>query len=162
MTAAAPWCPLCTIVGVATPQLAVAQWLASCLVNVPLRATAFRGDPDVGELHGFFDPAFQFDGDTRWTFGTSLKSAYVNTFEFMNEPPLVQLWRDDAGALQAVSRILLGTGVWFHLAAPAYRTHETAQTITAQADAAFRLLTDRASWETVRYCLLYTSDAADE
>ena len=116
-----------------------------------LRATAFRGDPDVEDLHSFFQPDVQFDGDTLWSFGTSLKSAYVNSFEFMNHAPVVQLWRDGAGAVQAVSRISLGTGEWFHLAMPAYRTADVTGALMLQADAAFSLLTDREGWETVRY-----------
>jgi ribosomal protein S18 acetylase RimI-like enzyme len=116
-----------------------------------LRATAFRGDADVDQLHSFFRPEHQFAGDTLWSFGTSLKSAYVNSFEFMNHAPVVQLWRDDAGTLQAVSRISLGTGEWFHLAAPAYRHKEITEALVRQADSAFALLTDRTTWHTVRY-----------
>jgi len=126
-------------------------WLVSNSVNSTLRATAFAGDPDIDELRSFFQSSAQFTGDTLWTFGTSLKSAYVNTFEFMNHAPVVQLWRDASGVVQVVSRISLGTGEWFHLAAPGSRTAEVTHALVQQADAAFALLTDRAAWETVRY-----------
>ncbi len=116
-----------------------------------LRATPFKGDPDVEDLHTFFLPDQQFDGDTLWSFGTSLESAYVNMFEFMNHAPVVQLWRDESETVQAVSRISLGTGEWFHLAKPAYRTEEVTEQILTQADSALALLTDRTSWQTVRY-----------
>ena len=116
-----------------------------------LRATAFRGDPDLAELHAFFQPERQFAGDTLWSFGTSLKSAYVNTFEFLNHAPVVELWRDAGDAVQAVSRLSLGTGEWFHLAAPGYRDAEIAASLIRQADSAFVLLTDLESWSTVRY-----------
>ena len=84
----------------------------------PLLSTPFRGDPDVAELHDFLQPERQFVGDTLWTFGTSLKSAYVNSFEFLNHAPVVQLWRDGQGRVQAVSRIMLGTAEWYYIAAP--------------------------------------------
>ena len=116
-----------------------------------LRATAFKGDPDIEELHAFFLPDHHFAGDLLWTFGTSLKSAYVNTFEFMNHTPVVQLWRDQTDTVQAVSRMSLGTGEWFHLANPIHRTEEVTDTIVQQADAAFGLLTDREFWATARY-----------
>ena len=116
-----------------------------------LRPTAFEGDPDVDELRTFFLPEHQFDGDVLWTFGTSLKSAYVNSFEFMNHAPVVQLWRDDANVIQAVSRISLGTGEWFHQASPSHRTAEVSNPIINQADAALALLTSRSGWSTVRY-----------
>lgn len=116
-----------------------------------LRATAFKGDADIEDLHSFFLPDIHFAGDTLWTFGTSLKSAYVNSFEFMNHAPVVQLWRDQEGAVQAVSRISLGTGEWFHLALPAYRTGEVTADLILQADTTFELLTDRDHWQTVRY-----------
>lgn len=116
-----------------------------------LQAVAFNGDADVDDLRSFFQPEVHFNGDTLWSFGTSLKSAYVNSFEFMNHAPVVQLWRDVANAVQAVSRISLGTGEWFHIAAPEYRTDEVAEELTQQADAAFVLLTDHQHWETVRY-----------
>lgn len=112
---------------------------------------AFAGDPDIADLHAFFAPAPHFQGDTLWTFGTSLKSAYVNTFDFMNHTPVVQLWRDSQGQLQAVSRLSLGTGEWFHLAMPDYRTAEVTAAIVRQADRAFELLTTCESWDTVRY-----------
>lgn len=120
-------------------------------VTAPLRPTAFRGDADIDELHSFFLPGRHYAGDVRWTFGTSLKSAYVNSFEFMNHAPVVQLWRDEAGSVQAVSRVSLGTGEWFHLADPSYRTAETTQLLIEQADAALMLLSDHESWSTVRY-----------
>ncbi|MGH1490004.1 MAG: GNAT family N-acetyltransferase [Acidimicrobiales bacterium] len=116
-----------------------------------LKATAFRGDPDIDDLHSFFQPERHFVDDTLWTFGTSLKSAYVDTFEFMNHAPVVELWRDEAGAVQAVSRLSLGTGEWFHQAAPDYRHNEFTSQFIRQADAAFELLTDHQSWRTVRY-----------
>ncbi len=116
-----------------------------------LRPTAFKGEPDIEDLHSFFLPDHHFAGDTRWTFGTSLKSAYVNSFEFMHHAPVVQLWRDHKGAVQAISRISLGTGEWFHLALPAYRTNEVTAALILQADTTFGLLTDRGYWETVRY-----------
>lgn len=122
-----------------------------------LRSTAFRGDPDVAELHRFFLPEVQFAGDTLWTFGTSLKSAYVNSFEFMNHAPVVQMWRDDADVVRAVSRLSLGTGEWFHQALPAYRGRQTTEAMIRQADAVFALLTGNGSWHTVRY----ESDTAD-
>lgn len=121
-----------------------------------LRSTAFRGDPDLVELHEFFLPERQFAGDVKWTFGTSLKSAYVNSFEFMNHAPIVQLWRDEADVIQAVSRMSLGPHEWFFLAAPEFRDEDTATAILEQADAAFELLGDRPSWETV----CHESDAA--
>jgi GNAT superfamily N-acetyltransferase len=105
----------------------------------------------VDELHSFFLPAHQFAGDTLWSFGTSLKSAYVNSFEFMNHAPVVQLWRDEAGTVKAVSRLSLGTGEWFHLSAPDFRNDATTNALIQQADAAFVLLTDHAHWHTVRY-----------
>ena len=114
-----------------------------------LRSTPFRGDPDVDELHSFFLPSRQYDGDTRWTFGTSLKSAYVNSFEFMNQAPVTQLWRDDAGGVQAVSRLSLGTAEWFYLAAPRYRSDDVTAAVIQQADAALELLTETAAWHTV-------------
>ncbi len=117
----------------------------------PLRATAFRGDEDVAELHHFFLPEQQFDGDVLWSFGTSLKSAYVNNFEFMNHAPVVQLWRDDHEEVQAVSRISLGQGEWFHQAAPRFRSNAVTVSIIEQADAALALLSDYGSWRTVRY-----------
>jgi GNAT superfamily N-acetyltransferase len=116
-----------------------------------LRPTAFKGEPDIEDLHSFFLPDLHFAGDTLWTFGTSLKSAYVNSFEFLHHAPVVQLWREQDGAVQAVSRISLGTGEWFHLALPAYRTGEVAAALILQADTSFGLLTDRGYWETVRY-----------
>lgn len=125
--------------------------LGSLFMIEQLQASAFVGDPDVDELHTFFLPDRQFGGDTRWTFGTSLKAAYVNTFEFMNHAPVVQLWRDQDAALQVVSRLSLGTGEWFHLAAPSFRTSDVTAAVQQQADQAFALLTDRAYWETVRY-----------
>ncbi len=121
-----------------------------------LVATAFRGDEDAAELRSFFLPERQFAGDARWRFGTSLKSAYVNTFEYLNHAPVVQLWRDPAGDVQAVSRICLGTGEWFFQASPEFRDESTAVRIIDQADAAFRLLTDLGSWRTV----IYESDVA--
>lgn len=117
----------------------------------PLRATAFRGDPDVEALHDFFRPELQFAGDTLWSFGTSLKAAYVDSFEFMNHPPVVQLWRDADDTIQAVSRISLGPGKWFHQAAPAHRGPVQFGRIAAQADAAFELLSEHESWQTVCY-----------
>lgn len=121
------------------------------MTRAQLRATAFRGDPDVNELRAFFQPAHQFAGDTLWSFGTSLKSAYVNSFEFMNHAPVVQLWRDTEGAVQAVSRISLGTGEWFHLATPEYRRDEVTETLVVQSGQALALLTALDSWTTVRY-----------
>lgn len=116
-----------------------------------LRPTAFNGDPHVKELMAFFQPERQFAGDARWSFGTSLKSAFVNTFEFMNHAPVVQLWRDDTDEIQAVSRLSLGTGEWFYQAAPAYRTAAVAEPIINQADRAFRLLGGNQPWHTVCY-----------
>jgi ribosomal protein S18 acetylase RimI-like enzyme len=122
----------------------------------PLQATPFRGDPDVGELHAFLQPERQFSGDTLWTFGTSLKSAYVNTFEFLNHPPLVQLWRDEHGEVQAVSRIMLATGEWYFIAGPDYRRADVAFAIIDQADAVMMLLSAKSSWQAV----VYESDVA--
>jgi len=116
-----------------------------------VRATAFQGDADIDALHAFFQPETQFDGDTLWSFGTSLKSAYVNSFEFMNEAPVVQLWRNAANEICAVSRISLGSGHWFHLAVPGYRNDEVVKELITRADAAFELLSDHDGWETVRY-----------
>lgn len=116
-----------------------------------LTAVAFNGDPDIDELHAFFQPERHFAGDTLWTFGTSLKSAYVNCFEFMNHAPVTQLWRDAGGTLQAVSRLSLGSGEWFHLAVPAHRTPEVTDALIAQADAAFGLLSNHEGWGTARY-----------
>ena len=116
-----------------------------------LVATAFRGDVDTEELRAFFLPERQFDGDTRWRFGTSLKSAYVNSFEFRNEAPIVQLWRDPQGSVQAVSRISLGTGEWFFQSSPGFRDESVAAQIIEQADAALELLTNQESWRTVIY-----------
>ena len=113
-----------------------------------LRSTAFRGDADVDDLHRFFQPETQFDGDTRWTVGTSLKSAYMNCFEFFNEPPVVQLWRDEDDAVQAVSRLSLGAGKWFFQACPAYRDRDYAAAIIEQSDNAFRLLSEHDVWRT--------------
>lgn len=122
------------------------------MVNVGgLRSSAFKGDEDVEALRAFFQPEAQFSSDTLWSFGTSLKSAYVNSFEFMNHAPVVQLWRDEAEDIQAVSRLSLGTGEWFHLAAPAWRTSELVTGLVQQADAAMALLTDHDGWDTVRY-----------
>lgn len=131
-------------------ELALVE-LLSRTMTTELRPTAFRGDPDVDELHSFFLPERQFAGDTRWTFGTSLKSAYVNSFEFMNHAPQVQMWRDSADTVRAVSRISFGTGEWFHLAEPAFRRPEITTALIHQADAAFALLTSHESWATVRY-----------
>jgi GNAT superfamily N-acetyltransferase len=117
----------------------------------PLIATAFRGDPDVEALHDFFQPERQFAGDTLWTLGTSLKSAYVNSFEFLNHAPVVQLWRDPQRAVQAVSELLLGTAEWYYLASPAYRRADVSTAIVEHADAAMALLTDHPSWRTVAY-----------
>jgi ribosomal protein S18 acetylase RimI-like enzyme len=122
----------------------------------PLKPTAFRGDPDVGELHDFFRPERQFAGDTLWTFGTSLKSAYVNSFEFLNHAPVVQLWRDAQGVVQAVSQLMLGTAEWYYLAAPDYRREEVSIAIIEQADDALNMLSAHPSWRTV----LYESDAS--
>jgi mycothiol synthase len=119
------------------------------MVRAPLQPTPFRGDPDVDALHDFFAPERQFAGDTRWTFGTSLKSAYVNSFEFLNEAPVVQLWRDGGGEVQAVSRVMLGSGGWFYLAAPEYRRPDVSIAILEQAEAALRLLSAQPSWRTV-------------
>jgi len=116
-----------------------------------LRPTPFRGDPDVEALHAFFQPERQFAGDTRWSFGTSLKSAYVNSFEFLNQAPVVQLWRDDSGEVQAVSRLMLGDGKWFYLAAPGFRRPDVTLAILEQAEAALRLLTRTPSWATVAH-----------
>lgn len=116
-----------------------------------LRPTAFRGDQDAAELLAFFAPERQFDGDVRWSFGTSLKSAYVNTYEFLNHAPIVQLWRDAGDLVQAVSRISLGTGEWFYQAAPGFRTDAVTASIVAQADQAFDLLSDQSAWHTVAY-----------
>ena len=120
-----------------------------------LRATAFRGDPDMEELHAFFQPERQYAGDTRWTFGTSLKSAFVNSFEFLNSAPLVQLWRDESGQIRAVSRITLAAAEWFYLADPEHRRPDVTLAILDQADTAFQLLSDHPSWRTV----LHESDA---
>lgn len=116
-----------------------------------LRPTPFRGDSDVPELNAFFQPERQFAGDARWTFGTSLKSAYANCFEFLNHPPVVQLWRDGDAEIQAVSRLMLGPGEWFYQAAPDYRGPDAAHAIIEQADAALRLLSADASWRTAAY-----------
>jgi len=121
-----------------------------------LRPTAFRGDLDVADLHAFLQPERQYAGDTLWTFGASLKSAYVNTFEFLNHAPVVQLWRDAQGQIQAVLRIELGPGEWFYQAAPDCREPAVATAIAAQADAALELLSDHDSWRTVAH----QSDAA--
>ena len=103
------------------------------------------------ELHAFFQPERQFAGDTLWSFGTSLKSAYVNSFEFLNQAPAVQLWRDGDGVIQAVSRIMLADGAWFHLAAPGFRGRDVFRAILEQADAAMQLLSAQPSWRTVAY-----------
>jgi GNAT superfamily N-acetyltransferase len=116
--------------------------------SAALRPTAFRGDTDVDDLHQFFRPEHQFDGDTRWTVGTSLKSAYLDCFEFFNEPPVVQLWRDEGAAVQAVSRVSLGAGKWFFQASPTYRGHDHAAAIIEQSDSAFRLLSEHDLWWT--------------
>lgn len=116
-----------------------------------LQPHAFRGDPDVAELRDFFLPEHHFDGDTLWSFGTSLKAAYVDSYEFMNCAPVIQLWRDGHGALQAVSRLSFGMGEWFHQAKPAYRSDEVTELVVQQADSAFALLTGGDHWETVRY-----------
>jgi ribosomal protein S18 acetylase RimI-like enzyme len=121
------------------------------MTREPLQPTPFRGDPDVDALHAFFQPERQFAGDTLWSFGTSLKSAYVNSFEFLNHPPVVQLWRDAEGEVQAVSRIVLATGEWFYLAAPGFRRPEVALPIIEQADSAMQLLSGQPSWRTVAY-----------
>jgi mycothiol synthase len=117
----------------------------------PLLSTPFRGDPDVAELHDFLQPERQFAGDTLWTFGTSLKSAYVNSFEFLNHAPVVQLWRDGQGRVQAVSLIILGSAEWYYIAAPDYRRAEVSTAIIEQADAAMRLLSANKNWQTVVY-----------
>ena len=126
------------------------------MTDSPLQPTPFRGDPDVAELHAFFQPERQFAGDTLWTFGTSLKSAYVNSFEFLNQAPIVQLWRDGKGGIQAVSRITLGADEWFYLAAPEHRRPDVSLAIIRQADAAMQLLSVMPSWRTV----VYESDSA--
>jgi len=120
-------------------------------VTQTLKPTAFKGDDHAEDLLAFFQSARQFAGDIRWTFGTSLKSAYVNSFEFLNHAPVVQLWRDRDDVVQAVSRISFGTGEWFEQAAPAFRNCETAALMINQADAALELLTDRPQWRTVAY-----------
>ncbi len=117
----------------------------------PLSPRPFAGDPDVEALHRFFQPERQYAGDVRWAFGTSLKSAYVNSFEFLNAAPVVQMWRDAGGELQAVSRIMLDTGSWFHQAAPAYRSDEVRHAIARQARDALRLLSDQPTCRTVAY-----------
>lgn len=119
--------------------------------HVALTSTAFRGDEDASELRSFFLPERQFAGDTRWRFGTSLRSAYVNSYEFLNHAPVVQLWRDADRDLQAVSRLSLGTGEWFFQAAPDFRDDATATDIIEQADSAFELLSDFQRWRTVMY-----------
>ena len=111
----------------------------------------FRGDPDVEAVHDFFRSERQYAGDTLWTFGTSLKSAYVNTFEFLNQAPIVQLWRDGNGVVQAISRIGLAAGEWFYLAAPGYRRAELIREIIDQADSSLELLSGLPSWRTVNY-----------
>lgn len=116
-----------------------------------LVATAFRGDVDTEELRAFFLPERQFAGDARWRFGTSLKSAYVNSFEFRNEAPVVQLWRDSDGSVQAVSRISLGAAEWFVQSTPGFRDDSIAAQIIEQSDAALELLTNQESWRTVIY-----------
>ena len=116
-----------------------------------LVATAFRGDVDTEELRAFFLPERQFAGDARWRFGTSLKSAYVNSFEFRNEAPVVQLWRDRHGSVQTVSRISLGTGEWFFQSTPGFRDESIAAQIIEQSDAALELLSHQESWRTVLY-----------
>ncbi|MBN4047590.1 hypothetical protein JYT71_01130 [Acidimicrobiaceae bacterium AH-315-P05] len=121
------------------------------MTSAVLTPSAFVGDPDVARLHSFFLPQHQFNGDTRWTFGTSLKSAYVNCFDFMNHSPLVQLWRDPAGDVQAVSRLGLGPGEWFYQLSPRWRSRDQARVIVKQADAAFELLSDHESWTTACY-----------
>jgi len=113
--------------------------------------SSFMGDPDVDQLHSFFLPHNQFDGDTRWTFGASLKSAYVNCFDFMNHTPLVQLWRDPTAEVQAVSRLGLGPGEWFYQLKPGWRSSEQARIIVGQADTAFGLLSNHESWITSCY-----------
>ncbi|NOX30678.1 MAG: hypothetical protein GXP35_11640 [Actinobacteria bacterium] len=113
--------------------------------------SAFVGDPDLQRLHSFFLAHNQFDGDTRWTFGTSLKSAYVNCFDFMNHTPLVQLWTDTDGELQAVSRLGLGPGEWFYQLKPDWRSSDQAKVVVEQANAAFELLSDHESWITACY-----------
>jgi len=113
--------------------------------------SAFVGDPDLHQLHSFFLSQNQFDGDTRWTFGTSLKSAYVNCFDFMHHAPLVQLWRDSAREVQAVSRLGLGLGEWFYQISPGWRSSDQARFIVEQADAAFELLSNHKSWITACY-----------
>ena len=118
---------------------------------LPLHPTPFRGDVDVADLHTFFTPEHQFDGHTRWSHGTSLKAGYVNTFEFLNHAPIVQLWRDTASHVQAISQIALGPGTWSFLAAPEARDTETAEHVIGQADAALGLLSAHASWTTVAY-----------
>lgn len=117
----------------------------------PLQAMPFRGDPDVEAVHDFFRSERQYAGDTLWTFGTSLKSAYVNTFEFLNQAPIVQLWRDGNGVVQAISRIGLAAGEWFYLAAPGYRRAELIREIIDQADSSLELLSGLPSWRTVNY-----------
>jgi ribosomal protein S18 acetylase RimI-like enzyme len=130
------------------------------MTDAALRPTPFRGDPDVEALHAFFQPEHQFAGDPRWSFGTSLKSAYVNCFEFLNQAPIVQLWRDGqppagnaapTGQIGAVSRITLGSGEWFYQAAPAFRTPDVTAEIIKQTDATLNLLSDRPQFRTVAY-----------
>jgi len=116
-----------------------------------LRPTAFRGDEDVADLVDFFQPAQQFAGNVRWTFGTSLKSAFVNSFEFMNHAPAVILWRAKDDRIAAVSRLAFGTAEWFHQAAPVHRSAGVTATIIEHSDAAMALMTDSPSWRTVRY-----------
>ena len=116
-----------------------------------LTAGPFRGDPDIKELHRFFQSERQFAGDTLWTTGTSLKSSYLDSFEFLNEPPVVQLWRDEQREVQAVSRITLSAGKWFYLAAPDYRRRDVAGAILEQAETALDLLSAQPSWRTVAY-----------
>jgi ribosomal protein S18 acetylase RimI-like enzyme len=50
-----------------------------------------------------------------------------------------------------VSRLTLGAGEWFHLAAPGFRTVAVLRAILAQADAAMRLLSAQPGWRTVAY-----------
>lgn len=116
-----------------------------------LEPTPFRGDVDVADLRAFFAPAHQYAGDVKWTFGTSLRSAYVNSFEFVHHAPVVQLWRARDGTIGAVSRLSLGTGEWFHQAAPGHRSAESADAIIERSDQAMALLTAADSWSTVRY-----------
>jgi len=138
-----------------------------------LRPTVFRGDDDVPALLAFFGPSHHFDGDARWTFGTSLMSAYVNTFEFMNRAPLMVLWRDEVDQIGAVSRLSFGIAEWFHQALPAHRTADTTAMLIEHADAAMNVVSDQSSWRTVRYSgdqagidqlvgMGYEPDGADE